>query len=466
MIRLPKIKRRKAAYLVGIWALVIVVPLILTAFQLHWYNLKELTAWFSKWDVPGKGHRIVVFAPHCDDEILGAGGLLGQAAKDGAEIWVVLVTNGDGFRYAASMDRHSIVVRPQGYVEFGYRRQKESRAALNRLGIPNAHIITLGYPDRGLEAMWAKNWNRPYRSPYTRDSSTPYSNSYTHNADYTGKQLLADIEKLLKQIDPTDLYIPHPNDQHGDHWATGAFVSEAIYDLGWSEKKHVGLYLAHRGDWPVPQGLHENRRLVPPAALADLDTNWHQCSLDEETIKDKKRAIQEFKTQTAVTNRFLMSFVRQNELFGTRSEQDDIEECSSIRVDGKLDDWEDMEPTILDPVDDGLPVHSQPSADLKCLYVAKDAHRYYFAISIRGSVGGGSSYDLMVRPLGTSAATNVVTLRRGKAAPRGWKAAFGKNAIEVSCPVDEWGGKPLMLAVRTRARWLSIDRSAFRVLKP
>jgi hypothetical protein len=164
--------------------------------------------------------------------------------------------------------------------------------------------------------------------------------------------------------------------------------------------------------------------------------------------------------------RFIRSFVRENELFGTRNEEARVPESSEIRVDGKTADWEDIDPVILDPVDDGIPVHSKPGADLKAVYVAKDSRRFYFKMTIRGNISSTGSYDLMVRPLGLSANTTIVTLKRGGRVPDDWKVAFGKKVIEVSCPIDEWHGRPMLVAVRTRARWYPIDRSAYRVIIP
>ncbi len=40
--------------------------------------------------------RILIFAPHPDDELLGNGGLIQDAKNRGDEVIVVLMTNGDG----------------------------------------------------------------------------------------------------------------------------------------------------------------------------------------------------------------------------------------------------------------------------------------------------------------------------------------------------------------------------------
>src|SRR5205807_2930534 len=57
---------------------------------------------------PGPGSAILVLSPQWDDETLGAGGLLQEAVRAGARVRVVLMTNGDGFRVAASRRYHKL----------------------------------------------------------------------------------------------------------------------------------------------------------------------------------------------------------------------------------------------------------------------------------------------------------------------------------------------------------------------
>ncbi|MEX2355524.1 MAG: PIG-L family deacetylase, partial [Thermaerobacterales bacterium] len=57
--------------------------------------------------------RILVFAPHCDDETLGAGGILHTAGRLGCARKVVLLTNGDGFRYGVSGRFHRLRPSPE-----------------------------------------------------------------------------------------------------------------------------------------------------------------------------------------------------------------------------------------------------------------------------------------------------------------------------------------------------------------
>ena len=52
-----------------------------------------LSALFPGWD--GKNERLVVYSPHDDDAILGAGYAMRAAIEDGAEVYIVIVCSGN-----------------------------------------------------------------------------------------------------------------------------------------------------------------------------------------------------------------------------------------------------------------------------------------------------------------------------------------------------------------------------------
>ena len=81
--------------------------------------------------------RVLVLAPHPDDETIGCGGLLAQLAARGVPAKVLLVSDGSG---AGAL--------PAGTAE---TRQQEFRAALQRLGGLDCEF--LGLPDGALEQV-------------------------------------------------------------------------------------------------------------------------------------------------------------------------------------------------------------------------------------------------------------------------------------------------------------------------
>jgi LmbE family N-acetylglucosaminyl deacetylase len=91
--------------------------------------------------------RLVVVAPHPDDEVLQAGGLLHGAARRGRPIVVVAVTDGE-----ASHAR-STCVTPAELREW---RATERDDALDRLGVLDAEVVRLAVPDQGCGAAIAE----------------------------------------------------------------------------------------------------------------------------------------------------------------------------------------------------------------------------------------------------------------------------------------------------------------------
>jgi len=77
--------------------------------------------------------RVVVVAPHPDDEVFGAAGLMQELAGRGAEVVVVGVTDGEGSHPGVP-----------GIVPL---RARERELALARLGLGDAHVVRLGLPD-------------------------------------------------------------------------------------------------------------------------------------------------------------------------------------------------------------------------------------------------------------------------------------------------------------------------------
>ena len=81
--------------------------------------------------------RVVVVAPHPDDEVLGIGGLVRRWANDGTEVVVVAVTDGE---------RSDPRAGRLGRIAGGIRRAHESRLALRELGVV-ADVRRLSLPD-------------------------------------------------------------------------------------------------------------------------------------------------------------------------------------------------------------------------------------------------------------------------------------------------------------------------------
>jgi len=98
-----------------------------------------------------RGERLLVIAPHPDDETLGAGGLIQRVLSAHGTVRVVLVTAGDGYVEAVRYETGRLRPRAPVYVAYGERRLREARAAGRKLGGDRVRLGLLGFPDGGLE---------------------------------------------------------------------------------------------------------------------------------------------------------------------------------------------------------------------------------------------------------------------------------------------------------------------------
>ncbi len=440
-------------------------------------------------EVPS-GKRILVLAPHSDDETLGPGGFIAEATRRGDDVRVVLATNGDGFRYAVEDEYHRLRLTPAQYIQFGYVRQKESLAALKLLGVPAEKVTFLGYPDRGLARLWLDNWSsdKPYTSPYTKVAHSPYRNSLTPAATYSGESLLADLEKVLVDFKPDVVVIPHPNDAHPDHWALNAFTTYALADLRqkgqpFAQAPTVYLYLVHRGDWPAPKGVHLSGLLTPPTTLADITTAWSSLPLSSDVTNLKYQAILQYKSQINLLRRFLTSFARANEVFGQLGEVPAVSvPDGEIKMTGNLSDWAAVSPDILDPTRDTIARRLEGSGDLRALSVAADSTHIFLLLQTRRPVSAELTYTVRLIPFDHSAGpyrhqvivgvrppSRVTLTNPFQQEVTGGSQVVVKvsrNAIEISVPL--WAiGSPqrVYLSAETSVANLTIDRMAWQMVE-
>lgn len=441
--------------------------------------------------LPVSGQRLLVIAPHCDDETLGAGGLMSQARRAGADVHVVVISNGDGFRVGVQSEYKTLRVAPADYVRYAYHRQGESRAAMRVLGVEPGHVTFLGYPDRGLMPMWTTHWAaaRPFLSTYTQTDHSPYANSPTLRAPYAGESLLRDLEQQMQADRPTDIYVTHPGDDHPDHAAASVFVQTALADLQaqgvpWAQGARLHYYLVHRGDWPCPQGLHENYTLPPPAPMADLDTRWEQLPLSKSDVEKKYAAIQSYPSQTELTGRFLFSFARMSELFGTlpTAQAETLARVPDGRItlSGAPGEWRGIAPVAQDPVGDTVLRAFQAGGDITRVWACRDARALYLRLDTCRPLSSRVTYRLSLRPLtSTAPAPTFVSLAvrpgaEGVAVPvpgfAGAVSSWHGHTLEVRLPLASAGlaspvpNETLSVSGETRFADILIDRTGYRTL--
>jgi LmbE family N-acetylglucosaminyl deacetylase len=98
---------------------------------------EEFSTSLTTWSPPTR--RTVIIAPHPDDEVLGAGGLIARQIERGIEVVIVAVTDGER-AYSLRADK-----------ALGQLRSFEQCEAAHRLGVLPTNIIRLGLPDGHVE---------------------------------------------------------------------------------------------------------------------------------------------------------------------------------------------------------------------------------------------------------------------------------------------------------------------------
>jgi LmbE family N-acetylglucosaminyl deacetylase len=129
--------------------------------------------------------RILVFAPHPDDDVFCCGGSTVKLLRQGHEVATVYLTSGDGGSIKHSRD------------DIAKIREQEARDAAAVLGVND--LTFLRHPEGDI--------------PHTRQS-------------------LEDIIGLIRSKKPHTVYLPHSHDGHFDHKQTHALVMDGINRAG------------------------------------------------------------------------------------------------------------------------------------------------------------------------------------------------------------------------------------------
>lgn len=257
------------------------------------------------------GQRVLLLSPHPDDETLCCGGLLQQAQQAGAKVYVAWITAGDGFEFDAMLTQHVIDPTPQNMQRLGNTRAGEAKAAAGVLGIPAAHTFMLGYPDGGLFHLFTTNYDDPYTAPHTQASRVYVQGALSPGHAFTGRNLEADIARVLDSVKPDIVLAPAPQDFHPDHHTLSYIALRLMSGRG--QENRLRYWVVHGGlEWPIPKGLHQNLPLTVPPLATHLP--WQRADLSAEQEQIKLQAVNTYHTQTKVMGRFMRAYVRQNEL--------------------------------------------------------------------------------------------------------------------------------------------------------
>jgi LmbE family N-acetylglucosaminyl deacetylase len=267
---------------------------------------------------PAASDRILILAPHEDDETLGCGGLIQQAAAAGAAVRVVYLTCGDHNQLAFMVYRKRPWLSPRVNRSMGEIRINEAIEAMASFGIPARQLVFLGYPDHDTLKIWNTHWGESptLHSVLTDTTHVPYKQAPGCGKPYKGESIVADIERELIEFRPTQIFVTHPIDANPDHRAYYLFLRVALLNLaGRIPDPRIFTYPIHMGPWPRPHFFHPNMWLAFPRRLAYEKPCSLMLDLAPGEVNRKHRAIRLYKSQMSDCGYWLTAFARRNELF-------------------------------------------------------------------------------------------------------------------------------------------------------
>lgn len=188
--------------------------------------------------------RVLVFAPHPDDETLACGILLQRAVNARASIRVVYVTDGEDNPWPQRALEKKWRLCANDRIRWGKMRRAEALAALRELGVPAERADFLGLPDQKLTLLLTRGC----------------------------EPLLARFARLIAEFGPTHLFIPSIADRHPDHNALGVMLRLALRKyFAESTQIQTWSYLVHGKNMRVSDGavvLHKSEIAIARKRLA------------------------------------------------------------------------------------------------------------------------------------------------------------------------------------------------------
>lgn len=260
-------------------------------------HLSGLPCWQPRVD-----DRLLIFAPHPDDETLATGGVIASALRQLAsdQIQAIIATNGDASRLAAMTSTKRLPSRRRLH-DLAAKRQLESLHALHILGLGEEQVQFWGFPDRGLQPIWQRYWGgQPFRSRATGQQAAIQA-YHAPQKPYTAAAVLDLILQTLFTFHPTVIFMPHPEDAHPDHRALGQFIllATTMYQAETSTAQcELLAYPMWLQSSPLPKGIrfhHDTLHL--PKRFTVNSPEWLYFPLTPVVRRQKAEALQSYHSQ-------------------------------------------------------------------------------------------------------------------------------------------------------------------------
>jgi LmbE family N-acetylglucosaminyl deacetylase len=212
--------------------------------------------------------RTLIIAPHPDDEVIGAGGLIQRVVARGGEIRVVFITAGENNPWPQRVMQRKWLITEADRLAWGAMRRREAVASLEALGAADHSPIFLGFRDQEIARLARQ-----------------------------GDQRLSEaLRAIIRDFQPSLLVSTSAQDFHADHRAVAWFAHHAVRGIG-DNAPEIVTYVVH-GEG-APRRLHLS--LV----------------LTERERERKRRAIECHASQLLLSRRRFLSYAQPHENFFT-----------------------------------------------------------------------------------------------------------------------------------------------------
>jgi LmbE family N-acetylglucosaminyl deacetylase len=159
--------------------------------------------------------RTMIIAPHPDDDVLAAGGLIQHALSAGGTLRILYVTDGENNPWPQRAVERRLIIRDRDRLRWGSVRRSEALDSLRILGAPADTSRFLGFPDHRIASLLMSGV-----------------------MDLEGA-----LTREMDDFDPTLVISPSHYDLHPDHRAIAAFVDRALKNR--SMQPEVRTYVLH-----------------------------------------------------------------------------------------------------------------------------------------------------------------------------------------------------------------------------
>ncbi len=189
--------------------------------------------------------RVLLLAPHPDDEAIGTGGLVQRAMAAGGQVHVIFATNGDDNPWPHRVLERRWKIEIADRMLWGMRRAQEALDALRVLGVPAKCADYLHLPDQRITELLLE----------------------------APEEVLERLVAIIEQVRPNLVVMPSPFDVHPDHSSLHLLMQLALSRAGRSDVEQV-CYVIHtrarsgHSDWErVPFELTDAERAIKRRAI-------------------------------------------------------------------------------------------------------------------------------------------------------------------------------------------------------